>query len=143
MRTISLPKDYQGLLERFTRIYIHTAGDLSDRKQAVIDRFTTSTVCPECGGARPNAAARGATVDGMAIARMTAMEVADLVPVMRRVDHPATASVVASLAERLEALVDIGLGYLSLDRATTSLSGGESQRIKMVRRLGSSLTDML
>jgi excinuclease UvrABC ATPase subunit len=137
------PRDYEGLLERFTRIYIHSEGDMSERKQAIIDRFTTSVVCPECGGARLNEAARNVRLAGRTITEYTAMEVSDLVAAMRGVDHTASAPVVKSLIERLEALAGIGLGYLSLDRATTSLSGGESQRIKMVRHLGSSLTDML
>jgi excinuclease ABC A subunit len=138
-----MPADYEGLLERFTRIYIHTEGEISERKQAVLDRFTTSIACPECGGARLNEAARNVRVAGRTIVDCSAMEVADLVDAIRAVDHSAAAPVLHSLVERLEALVGIGLGYLSLDRATTTLSGGESQRIKMVRHLSSSLTDML
>jgi excinuclease UvrABC ATPase subunit len=137
------PKDYEGLLERFTRIYIHTEGESSERKQAVLDRFTTSVVCPECRGERLNEAARSVRVAGHTIVECTAMEVSDLVPVIRAVDHQPSSPVVQSLVERLEALVGIGLGYLNLGRATTTLSGGESQRIKMVRHLGSSLTEML
>jgi excinuclease UvrABC ATPase subunit len=138
-----LPRGYEGLLERFTRIFVHSEGDLSDRKQAAVDRFTTSVVCPDCQGERLNQAARGVRVAGHTISACTALEVRDLVPVVRGIDHPPSAPVVQSLAERLEALVGIGLGYLSLDRPTTTLSGGESQRIKMVRHLGSSLTEML
>ena len=138
-----LPKDYEGLLERFVRIYIHTEGDVSARKQAVLDRFTTSVVCPDCDGERLNELARSVRVAGHTIAECTALEVSDLVPVIRGVDHPASAPVVHDLVERLEALDGIGLGYLNLGRATTTLSGGESQRIKMVRHLGSSLTEML
>jgi excinuclease UvrABC ATPase subunit len=137
------PKDYEGLLERFTRIFIHTEGEVSARKQAVIDRFTTSQLCPDCRGERLNELARSVRVAGHTITECTAMEVADLVPVIAGVDHPASAPVVQSLVERLEALAGIGLGYLSLGRATTTLSGGESQRIKMVRHLGSSLIEML
>ena len=137
------PKDYQGLLERFTRIYIHTEGELSERKQSVLDRFTSSKVCPDCDGERLNEAARSVRVAGHTITECTAMEVSDLVAVIRGVEHPPSAPVVESLGEQLEALADIGLGYLNLGRATTTLSGGESQRIKMVRHLGSSLTEML
>jgi excinuclease UvrABC ATPase subunit len=137
------PKDYEGLLERFTRIYIHTEGEVSARKQAVIDRFTTSELCPDCRGERLNELARSVRVDGHTITECTAMEVSDLIPVIGGVSHPASAPVVQSLVERLEALADIGLGYLSLGRATTTLSGGESQRIKLVRHLGSSLIEML
>jgi hypothetical protein len=116
---------------------------VSARKQAVIDRFTTSRLCPDCRGERLNELARSVWVAGHTITECTAMEVADLVPVIAGVDHPASAPVVQSLVERLEALAGIGLGYLSLGRATTTLSGGESQRIKMVRHLGSSLIEML
>jgi excinuclease UvrABC ATPase subunit len=130
------PKDYEGLLERFTRIFIHTEGEVSARKQAVIDRFTTSQLCPDCRGERLNELARSVRVAGHTITECTAMEVADLVPVIAGVDHPASAPVVQSLVERPEALAGIG-------RATTTLSGGESQRIKMVRHLGSSLIEML
>ena len=137
------PKDYEGLLDRFTRIYIHTEGELSERKQAVVDRFTTSQLCPDCGGERLNEVARSVRVAGHTITECTALEVADLVAVIQGVDHPASAPVAQGLVERLAAFVGIGLGYLSLGRATTTLSGGESQRIKMVRHLGSSLTEML
>jgi excinuclease UvrABC ATPase subunit len=137
------PKDYEGLLERFTRIYIHTQGEMSAHKQAVIDRFTTSEVCPECKGERLNAVARSVRVAGHTITECTAMEVSDLVSVVGSVEHPASAPIVKSLTERLEALDGVGLGYLNLGRATTTLSGGESQRIKTVRHLGSSLTEML
>jgi excinuclease UvrABC ATPase subunit len=137
------PRDYEGLLERFTRIYIHTQGEMSARKQAVIDRFTTSEPCPDCRGERLNELARSVRVDGHTITECTAMEVSDLVPVIGGVGHRASAAVVQSLVERLEALAEIGLGYLSLGRATTTLSGGESQRIKLVRHLGSSLIEML
>jgi excinuclease UvrABC ATPase subunit len=138
-----VPRDYQGLLERFTRIYINTDSDLSERKQAVVERFTTSVVCPDCNGERLNPAARSVRVAGHTITACTAIEAADLIEVIRRVEAPAVAPVVRGLVERLSALVDIGLGYLSLGRATTTLSGGESQRIKMVRHLGSSLTETL
>jgi excinuclease UvrABC ATPase subunit len=138
-----VPKDYEGLVDRFTRIYIHSEGDVSDRKQAVIDRFTRSEICPDCGGRRLNEAARSVKVAGRTIVECTDMEVGELVDVVRAVDHPPSAPVAASLAERLQALVAIGLGYLNLGRPTTTLSGGESQRIKMVRHLGSSLTEML
>jgi excinuclease UvrABC ATPase subunit len=137
------PRDYEGLVDHFLRIYIHTEGEVSERKQAVVERFTTSVVCPECGGERLNAEARSVRVAGHTIVECTDLEVTDLVPVIRAVDHEPSGPVVDSLVERLEALVGIGLGYLSLGRATTSLSGGESQRIKMVRHLGSSLTEML
>jgi excinuclease ABC A subunit len=138
-----LPMDYEGLVERFTRIYIHSEGEASERKQATVGRFTTSVLCPECGGDRLNAAARSVRVAGHTIVECTSMDVADLVPVIREIEEPAAAPIVAGLVDGLEAIVHIGLGYLSLGRPTTTLSGGESQRIKMIRHLGSSLTEML
>jgi excinuclease UvrABC ATPase subunit len=137
------PKDYEGLLERFTRIFIRSDSELSDRKQAVLDRFATSTVCPECRGERLNALARSVRVGDFTISDYSAMEVVRLVDVVRAVSEPAAATIVHDIVERLQALVDIGLGYLSLDRSTPTLSGGEGQRIKTVRHLGSSLVDML
>ncbi|MCP2165528.1 ATP-binding cassette domain-containing protein [Goodfellowiella coeruleoviolacea] len=139
----AVPKDYHGLLDHFTRIYLHTEGEVSERKQAVVDRFTVSVRCPDCGGQRLNEAARSVRVAGRTITEFTALEISDLVDVVRGIDHPEAGPVVDSLADRLTAFVDIGLGYLTLDRATSSLSGGESQRIKLVRHLGSSLTEML
>ena len=137
------PKDYQGLLERFTRIFIQSDSELSDRKQAVLDRFATSTVCPECHGERLNALARSVRVGDFTITDYAAMEVVRLVEVVGAVRDPAAATIVHDVVERLQALVDIGLGYLSLNRSTPTLSGGEGQRIKTVRHLGSSLVDML
>jgi excinuclease UvrABC ATPase subunit len=132
-------KDVEGLREHFTRIYLRSEGEA--RKQAVVAKFTTSVQCPECGGARLNEQARSVRVHGHTIAECTSMQISELVPVIKDVDEPAP--VVASLVERLAAVVGIGLGYLSLGRATNTLSGGESQRIKMVRHLGSSLTEMI
>ncbi|HEU5130241.1 MAG TPA: excinuclease ABC subunit UvrA [Glycomyces sp.] len=137
------PGDYEGVVERFERLHLRTADDLSDRKRAAIARFTRSRVCRDCGGERLNEAARAATVLGRTIGEMARMEIGELVAVVERVRGPAVAPVVSALAERLRAMVAIGLGYLHLGRATTSLSGGESQRIKTVKHLGSSLIEML
>ncbi|WP_232662102.1 ATP-binding cassette domain-containing protein [Pseudonocardia sp. TRM90224] len=136
-----LPKDYEGLLERFTRIYIHSEGESAARKQAVVERFSATSVCPECHGARLNERARGVTVAGRTIVECADMEVADLIAVIKGVPDPAP--VVDALVERLEALDGTGLGYLTLARPTATLSGGESQRFKLVRHLGSSLIEML
>jgi excinuclease UvrABC ATPase subunit len=139
----TLPGDYEGLVERFERIHLRTADHLSDRKQATIDRFTRSAACPDCGGDRLNEQACTATVLGRTIGEMARMEVADLARLVAEVEAPSVAPVAAALAERLRALDSIGLGYLHLGRATTSLSGGESQRVKTVKHLGSSLVEML
>ncbi|MFI5734797.1 excinuclease ABC subunit UvrA [Kribbella sp. NPDC051587] len=137
-----LPKDYEGVVERFERIYLHTADNLSERKQETIQRFTQSGVCPECDGDRLAKDARTATVDGRTIGELARWEITELLEFVRGIDVPAVAPVVAALTERLQAMVTIGLGYLALARATTSLSGGESQRIKTVKQLGSSLTEL-
>ncbi|GAB3125492.1 excinuclease ABC subunit UvrA [Streptomyces calidiresistens] len=137
------PKDYEGIVERFERIHLRTTDNLSDRKREVIARFTRSRVCPDCHGDRLNEAARTATVAGLTIGEMARMEITELLGVPGKVTDPSVAPVVAALEERLRAMVTIGLGYLHLGRATTTLSGGESQRIKTVKHLGSSLIEML
>ncbi|MFI7060887.1 ATP-binding cassette domain-containing protein [Kribbella sp. NPDC050124] len=136
------PKDYEGVVERFERIYLRTADNLSERKQDAIRKFTKSGTCPDCAGDRLNEAARTATVDGNTIGQLARLEITELLDVVRQIDTRIVGPVVAALTARLEAMVTIGLGYLALSRATTTLSGGESQRIKTVKHLGSSLTEM-
>jgi excinuclease UvrABC ATPase subunit len=106
------------------------------------DRIFTRATCPACHGARLNAAALGSTVNGKNIAECSAMQVSDLAVWVRQIDAKSVGPMLNALALRLENLVTIGLGYLSLDRESSTLSGGESQRVKMVRHLGSSLTDI-
>ncbi|MCH6159924.1 ATP-binding cassette domain-containing protein [Streptomyces marispadix] len=136
------PKGYEGVVERFERIYLHTSDDLSERKQEAIRRFTRAETCPECDGDRLCEAARTATVLDRTIGEMARMEITELVGLVREITSARVAPAVAALTARLEAMITIGLGYLTLSRATTTLSGGESQRIKTVRHLGSSLTEM-
>ncbi|MBL1076578.1 excinuclease ABC subunit UvrA [Nocardia sp. 2] len=138
-----LPRDYQGVVQRFERIYLLTSDNPSERKQEVLQRFTHAQTCPDCGGERLKEQARTARVLGRTIVEMSRMEIEDLVELVAGVREPKVAPVVAALRERLTALTDIGLGYLSLARPTTTVSGGESQRIKTIRHLGSSLTEML
>ncbi|MBF6137108.1 excinuclease ABC subunit UvrA [Nocardia otitidiscaviarum] len=137
------PQDYEGVIERFERVYLHTADNLSERKQAVLHRFTDTRPCPDCHGERLRAAARTARVLDRTIVEMSRMEIAELAELIPGVTEASVAPVVSVLTERLRDLTAIGLGYLSLARPTTTLSGGESQRIKTVRHLGSSLTEML
>ncbi|TDC99760.1 excinuclease ABC subunit UvrA, partial [Nonomuraea deserti] len=136
------PKGYEGVVERFERIYLHTSDNLSERKQETIRRFTRAETCPECGGDRLNKAARTATVLDHTIGEMARMEITKLAGLVRTIDSARVAPAVEALTARLEGMIRIGLGYLTLSRATTTLSGGESQRVKMVRHLGSSLTEM-
>ncbi len=134
---------YIGVVPRFRRDYL--AGGHSKVPQRVreeVERLVTRRPCPECGGARLNAAARGATIDGRTITDCGRLELGDLGAFLRTLDHPVAAPIVRAALHRLEALVDVGLGYLGLDRETPTLSGGEAQRITMVRQLGSSLTDL-
>ncbi|WP_026820289.1 ATP-binding cassette domain-containing protein [Arthrobacter castelli] len=137
-----LPKDYEGIVERFERIHLRTSDNLSERKQDTIRRFTRSQACPDCNGDRLNEAARSATVCDYTIGAMSRLETTELLNLIRTVDSARVAPVASALTARLEAMVTIGLGYLALSRATTTLSGGESQRIKTVKHLGSSLTAM-
>ncbi|MBF6329056.1 ATP-binding cassette domain-containing protein [Nocardia transvalensis] len=140
---VRLPADYEGVVDRFERIYLHTSDSMSERKQSVLHQFTHSATCPDCRGDRLGAAARAARVLGHTIVEMSRMEIAELAELIVEVRNREVAPVVAALHEKLTAMVAIGLGYLSLARPTTTLSGGESQRIKTIRHLGSSLIEML
>jgi len=115
---------------------------LQPHVRAEYERIFTRQVCPKCHGARLNEAALGSKLKGKSIAELSAMQVSDLAPFIRGVKAKGVQPMLDALAARLENLVTIGLGYLSLDRESSSLSGGESQRVKMVRHLGSSLTDI-
>jgi len=115
---------------------------LQPHVRAEYDRIFTRATCPACDGARLNRAALESRVAGKNIAELSAMQVSDLAQFVRTIDAPQVGPMLAALAARLDNLVTIGLGYLSLDRESSTLSGGESQRVKMVRHLGSSLTDI-
>jgi excinuclease ABC A subunit len=106
------------------------------------DRIFTRKICPACKGARLKGEALASRINGKNIAELSSMQVSDLAAMVRTIKEPQVGPMLAALAVRLENLVTIGLGYLSLDRESSSLSGGESQRVKMVRHLGSSLTDI-
>lgn len=106
------------------------------------DKIFTRQLCPACKGARLNQAALKSTIKKKNIAELSAMQVSDLAPFIRSIKDKSVQPMIDALAARLENLVTIGLGYLSLDRESSTLSGGESQRVKMVRHLGSSLTDI-
>ncbi|MGW4033907.1 ATP-binding cassette domain-containing protein [Streptomyces sp. NPDC004838] len=139
----SFEMQLEGIVNRFTRLFLkRDTANLSEKRREAAARFTVQRPCGACGGARLNEAALATRIDGLNIADYTRMEVADLVEVLGRIDDPVAAPIAAAARERLERLVGIGLGYLSLDRETTTLSGGEGQRLKMVRHLGSSLTGL-
>ena len=110
--------------------------------RAFVERAVTFTTCPECGGTRLSEAARSSKIKGMNIADACAMQISDLAEWVRGLDEPSVAPLLATLRHTLDSFVEIGLGYLSLDRPSGTLSGGEAQRTKMIRHLGSSLTDV-
>lgn len=135
---------YEGLVERFTRMYLKKdAGSMSDRNRAIFEQFTSSQICPVCHGGRLNEAALACRIQGLNIAEAADLEATELVRFLEGLSEPLARRVAGELIERVQHLVDIGLGYLSLGRETATLSGGESQRLKMIRHLGNSLTEML
>jgi len=135
---------YEGLVDKFNRLYIQKdSSEISEKTVKKVERFLKMGECPACKGARLNEKALACLINGQNIAEMSAMEVSELVKIIRKINDPVSKPMIDTLTERLEHLVDIGLGYLSLDRETGTLSGGESQRIKMVKHLNSSLIDII
>ncbi len=110
--------------------------------RAFVDRAVAFADCPECGGTRLNQAALASRIDGINIADACRLQISDLAEWVRKLDDPSIGPLVATLQQTLDSFVEIGLGYLSLDRPSGTLSGGEAQRTKMIRHLGSSLTDV-
>jgi len=134
---------YEGLIPKFKRLYLVKDADaMQPHVRAAVDAIATRGTCPVCEGTRLNQAALACRIHGRNIAECAALEVSELAQFVRTIQEPTVAPMVAVLAAKLDSLVTIGLGYLSLNRETSTLSGGESQRVKMVRHLGSSLTDM-
>ncbi|MET9254793.1 excinuclease ABC subunit UvrA [Streptomyces sp. NPDC003717] len=135
--------DYEGLADRFERLYLkRDLSATSEKTRDLVGRFVVEGRCPQCGGARLNAAALASRIDGRSLADLCALQVSDLIPVLRRIDDPVARPVAMAAVTALERIEAIGLGYLSLERETATLSGGEGQRLKTVRHLGSSLTGM-
>lgn len=133
----------EGVIEKFTNKYIkQDVKTKSERTQQSVAPFISEGPCTSCHGARLSQAALNCKINGHNIADLSAMEVGYLIRVIREIDDAAAAPIVKSLTERLQHLVDIGLDYLTLDRETDTLSGGESQRIKMVKHLSGSLVDV-
>jgi excinuclease UvrABC ATPase subunit len=135
---------YLGVIEKIEQYYVRRdIKTLSQRTQDKVAPYLLPRPCPLCKGARLSQAALGSKIDGYNIADLAAMEIGDLIPVLRLMTDPVAEPVVQTLIERLGHLVDIGLDYLSLDRETDTLSGGESQRVKTVKHLTSSLIDVM
>ncbi|MGR6901854.1 ATP-binding cassette domain-containing protein [Glutamicibacter sp. BSL13] len=134
---------YSGLITRIKNNYIHSGREI---KQAHIRdwiaRISTTAPCSICGGARLGEKARASKIDGYGIAQLSALQVSDLIPVLDQLQIPDAAPLLGNLKAVLQSMVQIGLGYISLDRPAGTLSGGEAQRVKMIRHLGSALSDV-
>ncbi|MEW6154525.1 MAG: excinuclease ABC subunit UvrA [Actinomycetota bacterium] len=134
---------YEGLIPKVQKSFLSKDKEaLQPHIRAFVERAVTFTTCPECGGTRLSEAARSSKVGGVSIADACALQISDLAKWVRGLDEPSVAPLLSALRHTLESFVEIGLGYLSLDRPSGTLSGGEAQRTKMIRHLGSSLTDV-
>ena len=134
---------YEGLIPKLQKAMLSKDPDaLQPHIRVFVDRAVTFTACPDCGGTRLSEAARSSRIGKINIADACAMQISDLAEWVGGIREPSVAPLVASLRQTLESFVEIGLGYLSLDRSSGTLSGGEAQRVKMIRHLGSSLTDV-
>ncbi|TDC23512.1 excinuclease ABC subunit UvrA [Streptomyces sp. 8K308] len=134
---------YEGLVVKIRRLWLGKDREsMQPHIRAFVDRAVVFTDCPACGGSRLSQDALSSRIAGRNIAECSAMQISDLAEFVRGISDPSVAPLLASLGQLLESLVEIGLGYLSLDRPSATLSGGEAQRVKMVRHLGSSLTDV-
>lgn len=134
---------YEGVLPRLRRSFLdREESQLSNIEREALARVTQSSTCPTCGGGRLNAKALSSRIAGYNIAECAAMEAGELLDFLHGIHEPTMRPVISSMTEKLESMIDIGLDYLCLDRGTSGLSGGESQRIKMIRYLGSSLSDI-
>ncbi|MEU5126768.1 excinuclease ABC subunit UvrA [Streptomyces mobaraensis] len=143
MKIAGINMTYEGLLPRIRKSMLAKDREaMQPHIREFVDRAVTFTTCPDCDGTRLNEAARSAKIRGIGIADACAMQVSDLADWVRGLDEPSVAPLLGKLAHSLDSFVEIGLGYLSLDRPAGTLSGGEAQRVKMVRHLGSSLTDV-
>lgn len=135
---------YEGILEKIERSYIRRdIKTLSERTQKAVMPYLKPRQCPACKGARLSAAALASKIGEHNIADYSAMEIGELLRIAKEIKEPKAQPIVKALVERLQSVVDIGLEYLSLNRETDTLSGGESQRIRMVKHLGSSLVDVM
>lgn len=134
---------YEGLIPKITKSMLSKDLDaLQPRVRAFVERVATFAVCPECDGTRLTEGARSSKIEGVSIADACRMQVTDLADWVRGLDLPEAGPLLQALSANLDAFVTLGLGYLSLERPSGTLSGGEAQRIKMLRHLGSSLTDI-
>jgi len=134
---------YEGLIPKIQKSMLSKDVDsMQPHVRAFVERAVTFTGCPECEGTRLSEAARSSKIKGIHIGDACAMQISDLADWVLGLDEPSVAPLLAALHDTLQSFVEIGLGYLSLDRPSATLSGGEAQRTKMIRHLGSSLTDV-
>ncbi|AEW99462.1 ATP-binding cassette domain-containing protein [Streptantibioticus cattleyicolor] len=143
MKIAGINMTYEGLIPRIQKSMLSKDREaMQPHVREFVDRAVTFTTCPDCAGTRLNEAARSSKIDGISIADACAMQISDLAAWVRGLDEASVAPLLDALRQTLDSFVEIGLGYLSLDRPSGTLSGGEAQRTKMIRHLGSSLTDV-
>jgi excinuclease UvrABC ATPase subunit len=143
MKIEGINMTYEGLILRIGKSMLSKDREaMQPHIRAFVDRAVTFTACPECDGTRLSAPARSSKIGKVNIADACAIEISDLAEWVRGLDEPSVAPLLETLGATLDSFVEIGLGYLSLERASGTLSGGEAQRVKMIRQLGSSLTDV-
>jgi len=143
MKIAGINMTYEGLILRVQKSMLAKDKEsMQPHIRAFVDRAVTFTTCPGCGGTRLSEAARSSRIKGVNIAEACAMQISDLAGWIRDLDEPSVAPLLDTLRQALDSFAEIGLGYLSLDRPSGTLSGGEAQRVKMIRQLGSSLTDV-
>jgi excinuclease UvrABC ATPase subunit len=143
MKIAGINMTYEGLIPRIQKSYLSKDKEgMRPHIRAFADRAVMFMTCPECDGTRLSAAARSSKIKKISIADACATQISDLAEWVRALDEPSVAPLLTTLVHTLDSFVEIGLGYLSLDRPSGTLSGGEAQRVKMIRHLGSSLTDV-
>jgi excinuclease UvrABC ATPase subunit len=143
MKIAGINMTYEGLIPRIQKSMLSKDKEtMQPHIREFVDRAVTFTTCPDCGGTRLSELARSSRINGISIADACAMQVSDLAGWVDGLDEPSAAPLLAALRQTLDGFAQIGLGYLSLDRPSGTLSGGEAQRVKMIRQLGSSLTDV-
>jgi len=143
MKIAGINMTYEGLIPRIQRSMLSKDKEaMQPHVREFVDRAVTFAACPECGGTRLSEAARSSRIKGTSIAEACTMQISDLAEWVHGLDEPSVVPLLVALGETLDSFVEIGLGYLSLDRPSGTLSGGEAQRVKMIGHLGSSLTDV-
>ncbi|AJF69528.1 ATP-binding cassette domain-containing protein [Streptomyces vietnamensis] len=143
MKIAGINMTYEGLVPRIQKSFLAKDKEgMQPHIRAFVERAVTFTTCPDCDGTRLSEGARASKIKKISIADACAMQISDLADWVRGLDEPSVAPLLTALQLTLDSFVEIGLGYLSLDRPSGTLSGGEAQRVKMIRHLGSSLTDV-